>query len=130
MKITKKKGYLTASGVILLLVGAYISLSPTKYLGQFGIGATGNINFYSDLRSMGGSLLVFGLVALVGVFRKRIEESALFISTTVFAAYGIFRTAAIVMDGMPGGLILGAFAIEILFALMGLVIMSASEKKL
>lgn len=130
MKITKKKSYLAASGVILLLVGAYISLSPTEYLGQFGVGATGNINFYSDLRSMGGSLLAFGLVALVGALRKRFEESAILMSTIVFAAYGAFRITAIAMDGVPGGAILGAAAIEIVFALMGLALIGSSQKKL
>ena len=130
MKITKKKAYLAASGAILLLIGAYISLSPAEYLGQFGVGATGNVNFYSDLRSMGGSLLVFGLVALAGAFKKHIEGSAILMSTIVFAAYGVFRITAIAMDGMPGGAILGAAAIEIVFALMGLALMSSSQKKL
>ncbi|MCJ8278138.1 MAG: DUF4345 domain-containing protein [Bdellovibrionales bacterium] len=130
MKLTKKKGYLAASGVILIAIGTYISLSPAEYLGQFGMGVTDNINFYSDLRSMVGSLLVFGLVAMTGAFRKRFEESATLMSTIVFVAYGIFRITAIAIDGIPGGVILGATAIEIVFALIGLALISSSQKAL
>ena len=130
MKITKKKGYLAILGIILLLIGAYISMSPAEYLQQFGLGAHGNINFYSDLRSMGGSLLIFGLVALAGVFKKAFEDSAILMSTIVFAAYGFFRIAAIAIDGVPSGAILGAAAIEIVLALMGLSLIGSSKEKL
>lgn len=76
MIVTKQKTYLIASGAILTLAGSYISLSPAEYLNQFGITSGMNVNFYSDFRSMGGSLLVFGLLAIAGGFKKHLQAAA------------------------------------------------------
>lgn len=129
MKITKKKTYLTLSGLTLGTVGSYISFEPIAYLEQFGISVAQNVNFYSDLRSMGGSLLIFGLIALAGSLNKRFEDAAVMTSVSIFAAYGLFRIAAVLMDGVPGSAILGAAAIEIIFALIGLKFLSNQNKK-
>jgi len=129
MNITKNKIYLSVSGTLLLVVGGYISLNPTEYLSQFGIIGITNISFYSDLRAMGGSLCVFGLIAIAGCIRQRLEKSALFTSTAVFTAYSLFRVMAIALDGMPGNAILTAAFIEIAFALTGFALIFASQFK-
>jgi len=129
MNIPKNKTYLAVSGVLLLVVGGYISLNPTEYLGQFGMNDVINISFYSDLRAMGGSLFVFGLIAIAGCIRQHLEKSALFTSTAIFSAYSFFRVMAIALDGMPGDAILTAAFIEIAFALMGCALMFASQFK-
>lgn len=119
MKITKKKTYLTLSGLILLAVGSYISFGTMAYLDHFGISIPKNISFYSDLRSMGGSLFIFGLIAIIGSFNKKFEDAAIITSVSVFSSYGIFRIAAISMDGFPSSIILTATFVEIIFALIG-----------
>lgn len=129
MKITKKKTYLALSGLTLAAVGSYISFEPVAYLNQFEISVPENVNFYSDLRSMGGSLLIFGLIALVGSLSKRIEDAAIMTSVSIFAAYGLFRLAAISIDGIPSNAILGAATIEIVFALIGFGFLSTQNKK-
>jgi len=129
MNITKNKTYLAVSGALLLVVGGYISLNPTEYLSQFGITGVTNISFYSDLRAMGGSMFVFGLIAIAGCIRQHLEKSALFTSTAIFSAYSFFRVMGIALDGMPGDAILTAAFIEIAFALMGCALMFASQFK-
>ncbi|MBK24555.1 MAG: hypothetical protein CME70_11225 [Halobacteriovorax sp.] len=129
MKVTKKKAYLLLSGIILMLVGGYISISPNSYLNQFGLRVDSNINFFSDLRSMGGCLFIFGLIALAGSIIKRIEDAAIMASLAVFGSYSIFRIAAIVLDGIPGTAILGAIGIEIIFAILGLALLITNPKQ-
>lgn len=129
MKITKKKAYLSLSGLILILVGGYISLGPDAYLEQFGVSVKNNANFFSDLRSMGGSLFIFGLIALSGSVIKRIEDLALMVSVTVFGSYSIFRIVAIALDGMPSLGILAAAGIEIVFAIFGFALLTTNIKR-
>ena len=130
MAFNKQNIYLINSGLVLALVGSYISLSPNEYLNQFGISPVPNASFYSDLRSMGGSLLIFGLVAIAGSLNKQLQISALFTTTLVFSAYSFFRLTAFVIDGTPSVAIIAATAIEIVFAFAGVALLAKYPKQL
>lgn len=122
MNITKQKIFLIVSGAILALVGGYICLNPSDYLDQFGLTSGSNVNFYSDLRAMGGSLLIFGLFAIAASFKR------LLITTLVYAAYGLFRLVAVALDGTPGIAILAAATIEIVIAFIGLALVAKPQQ--
>jgi hypothetical protein len=119
MKKYGVKAYLTLSGLVLGAVGGFISLTPITYLDHFKIYVSQNISFISDLRSMGGNLIIFGFLALLGSFNKRFEKTATLTTFIVFASYAIFRILAILFDGLPNNTILVAAIIEIIFALIG-----------
>jgi len=123
MKITKQKIYLTFAGVILSLVGAYISLAPSDYLNQFGLANQSSLELFSELRGMGGNLLVFGLFVLLGAFYQKIESTAIVISALVFSSFSVFRVIGIVVDGIPGEGILFALIIEMTFAFLAIIIL-------
>ena len=119
MQTYKYTIYLALAGIVLLTIGSYISFAPADYLTQFGMQNTGNTNFYSDLRAMGGSLAVFGFVSIWGALQKSAQKMALFTSAIVFSAYALFRFIAFMLDGTPGTVILGAAIIELVFAVIG-----------
>ena len=119
MKSRSIISYLLLSGLILITIGAYISLTPTAYLAQFDLEVVDSTNFYSDLRAMGGCLVVFGLLALWGVFHLPVRPFSLLTTSIIFSTYVVFRIVAFIMDGFPGSMILLATAIEIVFAATG-----------
>jgi len=129
MKVSNTKVYLAISGGLLLVIGLFISFNTAAYLEQFSVATGTNINFFSELRSMGGSLLVFGMVALVGCINKNFEGTALFTTSLIFATYSVFRITAIAIDGVPGNSILIAALIEIVFGLIGASLLKNRKSK-
>lgn len=119
MKCKTIQIYLFISGLILITVGSYISFTPLDYMNQFGIQVSGNTSLLSDLRAMGGSLIVFGLIALWGNFHKPAQLTSLLVSSVVYSAYAIFRLIAFTMDGTPETLIILASVIELTLAISG-----------
>ena len=101
------------------MIGAYISLTPTAYLAQFDLEIVGSTNFYSDLRAMGGCLVVFGGLAIWGAFHLPARPLSMFTTNIIFSTYVVFRIFAFVMDGFPSSMILLATAIEVVFAVTG-----------
>lgn len=118
MIFNKRKTYLFFAGFILLLVGFYIGLMPAEYLSQFFKNSEFNIEVLSEMRGMGGSLLVFGFFILTGAFFKQIENTTLIVAALIFASFSVFRIIGIFIDGVPAQSIFVALFIELLFALM------------
>ncbi|MBE1299288.1 MAG: DUF4345 domain-containing protein [Alteromonadaceae bacterium] len=120
MLLNTRKIYLFLAGSILSLVGLYIGLMPTDYLSQFFIETDINVAVLSEMRGMGGNLLVFGIFILGGAFLKRLERVTMIISCLIFASFSLFRALGIILDGMPGQSILLALIIEVIFALLAI----------
>ena len=118
MKLNKQTIYLFLAGTALLLVGAFIALSPDTYLNQFNVAIDGShSDFLSEIRGLGGCLLVFALYILSSLLRERRQTTALTLSSLVFSAFVVFRLIGAFVDGIPGQGILVALTIEIFFAL-------------
>lgn len=128
MKLNKITIYLFLASLTLLLVGSYIALFPGNYLQQFGVnvGAVQN-DFLSELRGMGGGLLVFSLYILISLFRQESRETALILSSLVFSAFVVFRTIGIFIDGVPGQGIFIALSIEVILALGAITLICAKR---
>lgn len=122
MKISKQKIYLVVAGILLSVIGAYISFVPLAYLGQFAIVQSPPVEFLSELRGMGGSLLVLGLFVLFGGFNDKFQSTAMLVSVLIFTAFSIFRVIGVFSDGMPSEGIVIALIIEIGFALLALAL--------
>lgn len=128
MKLNKISLYLFFAGLILSLVGSFIALSPSAYLQQFGVSINGNQNsFFSELRGMGGGLLVFGIYILSSLLKVANQETALVLSSLVFSAFAIFRSLGILTDGMPAYAILIALSIEFIFAIGGVTLLRSKR---
>ena len=118
MGITKSKLYLFIAGLILVLVGFYIGILPGDYLIQLFGDNEFSLDSLSEMRGMGGSLLVIGLFVFSAAFIKRIESPALVISVLIYGSFSVFRLLGMLIDGQPSSSILFAFSIELLMALL------------
>ncbi|GAB5500101.1 MAG: hypothetical protein PsegKO_24120 [Pseudohongiellaceae bacterium] len=118
-----RKTFLILAGFVLVVIGSYIGLAPDLYFASFNAGALPPTSFQSELRGMGGGLMVFGVLALFAARVERIELTALTAVTLVFAAFACFRVISLVIDGLPDAAVLLALAIEALFAAVGLYLL-------
>lgn len=124
-----RKIFLILAGFMLVVIGSYISLTPDLYFASFNAGALPATSFQSELRGMGGSLMVFGLLALFSVRVERMELTAITAVTLVFAAFTCFRVISLVIDGLPDVAVFGALAIEAMFAVAGLYLMQLLARR-
>lgn len=111
--------YLFFAGITLGVVGAYIGLTPFEYLSQFDFQSNVSASAKSEMRGMGGTILVCGLFSFLAIFKKEMANSALIICLLVFSSFCIFRCLGIVLDGLPNQGILIALSLEAVFALFG-----------
>jgi len=116
------KIYVFLAGITLVLIGAYISLTPFQYLSQFDLTNEISVELMSEMRGMGGALLVFGIFAFMATFVEQIAKTALTISILIFTSFFMFRCIGVVIDGVPSHAILIALGIEMLFAICGILI--------
>ncbi|MEP1447976.1 MAG: DUF4345 domain-containing protein [Paraglaciecola sp.] len=111
--------YLFFAGITLTVVGAYIGLTPSEYLSQLNFQTNISAAAMSEMRGMGGTLLVCGLFSFMTIFKKQMASSALIICLLVFSSFSIFRCLGIVVDGLPNQGILIALSLEAVFAFLG-----------
>ncbi len=135
MKTKLNTSYLVFAGLVMIVVGAYISITPFDYwvslngeramAGGAGLHQTEtlSLNMLSDLRGMGGMLLVFGIYSLISVFRPSMRQSALLISSLIYGTFFIFRTLGFVLDGLPDVAVRMAYGVELALAAIGLTLL-------
>jgi hypothetical protein len=90
------------SGVIAVLIGAAIVLDPVAFHATSGIHlGAGDAALLNEMRAAGGPILAVGLLALTGLFVRRLRMLALTASAIFYSAYGVARLASLMMDGVP-----------------------------
>jgi len=120
MKDICTKSYLFIAGLVMLLVGTYIAITTLDYMTAIAPDNRGvSINLLSDLRGMGGMLLVLGAYVLTSAFRPAWRQPALIVATAVYASFVVFRSLGVVLDGLPETSILTAYCIETVLAVLG-----------
>ena len=120
MRVYAEKLYLSRAGFTLVLVGSVIALTPTRYFQSFYPDLMPSISYLSELRGMGGGLLVFGLLACCALGDRRVADTAINATALIFAAFAAFRMIGIASDGLPQTAILAAMLIELTLASAGL----------
>ena len=106
------------SGLLLLIIGSAILFAPIAFSARNGIDLGGNINLLNDTRAAGASLLVSGLVILLGAFIQKLTYTSVIIAIIAYLSYAIGRLISILMDGMPTEGIIKATVVEIVIGLV------------
>lgn len=123
MKAIFTKTYLFIAGLVMTLVGTYIAINTTEYMGaMLPSNTVPSVNMLSDLRGMGGMLLVLGIYVFISTFRKAWWQSALMVATAVYASFLIFRSLSLALDGLPEMTIIIAYFIEAALATLGILL--------
>ncbi len=93
---------LFVSGVIAVLIGAAIVLDPAGFHATSGIHlGAGDPALLNEMRAAGGPVLAVGLLALTGLFIRRLQMLALTASAVFYTGYGVARLASLMVDGIP-----------------------------
>ncbi len=128
MKNLLTKSYLLIAGFLMVMVGVYIAITTAAYVTTMTTQDTAlSINMLSDLRGMGGMLLIVGTYVLASAFRRSWQQPALVLSVGVYATFVAFRSLGIFLDGLPGMEILIAYSIELVMAVLGILLGSGQS---
>ena len=116
-----EKIVLCIAGLTAMAVGGFILAAPHTFYGSYDITLGDNPSLLSELRAPAAGLTAFGGLMLVGIWRKEMSQIAIVAALTVFLAFPAGRLIGLAVDGMPSSGIIGALAVEVAIAALGLV---------
>lgn len=116
------KAILIISGLIVMAVGASLLLTPVAMYQSVDTDISGMTNLLSDLRATGSSLLILGILIVLGAFIPRLTYTATLVACILFLSYGTARIYSIVVDGMPAELLVQVTILELV---VGVVCLAA-----
>lgn len=104
------------SGLTALAIGAAILTAPHAFYASYGITLGQDPSLLSELRAPGAGLAGFGLVMLLGLWRRAVLPASVAAALVVFIAFPAGRLVGLASDGMPSGSVLGALFVELVIA--------------
>jgi len=114
------KGILIFLGLFLIAGGSFRLIDPVSSFESLGMILDGTIGPLSEARGTGGVLLGFGLLILLGAFKKKLTYTSTLAAIVLFFGFGIGRIIGVAFDGIPGdGLLIGIIT-EFVFGLLAL----------
>ena len=116
------KVFLVVSGAIGIVVGGALLFVPVAFEASAGINIEGNINLLSEVRAPGGTLLVAGILILLGAFISKLTYTSVMLSSLFYLSYGFSRVFSMLIDGIPGESLITATIAEIVIGLISLLI--------
>ncbi len=122
-----KRGALTASGVILGLIGGALTFAPKAFLETSHVFIDRDPGLMSELTAPSGILIITGALMILGAFKLRFANIALLIGAIVYGSYGLGRLVSMGLHGLPSESLITATVIEIAVAVVLLALrLSAS----
>lgn len=132
--------FLFVSGLVMIAVGFYIGLLPNSYFAAINmktvsmeniseLNTTISPNVLSDLRGMGGMLLIFGVIVFLSTFFRSWQHTSMIVATTVYVSFVLFRLLGFIIDGLPAFQIMLAFYTEMALAVAGIIIILLNKRK-
>ena len=115
-------GYLVLSGILLLVIGVSILVVPDAFFAGSGIVIGDDPSLRSEIRALGGLLAAAALIIINSTFKRSLRVAGMGLSILVYGSFGLARLLGILFDGMPSAGIIGATAIELIFAAVGMVL--------
>jgi hypothetical protein len=107
---------LGVSGLTALSIGGFIVLLPHAFYAGYGIAPGQDTSLLSELRASGAGLAAFGILMLLGIWRRALLSVSIFVALTVFLAFPAGRLVGLAVDGMPSGSVIAALVVEIAIA--------------
>ena len=119
--IKTQNALLLVSVSLLILIGAFITLSPVEFYASNSIEVGANVNLLNELKAPAGFLLVAGLFIVGAIFSSRLANPALWLATLIYLSYAVARLLSTVVDGLPAA---GLVTAGVLEAVIGLLCLS------
>lgn len=117
------KATLLSAAMGMGMIGVGYSVSPQFMFGLYGIQLE-SINELNMVRAAYGGLFIgFAALFALGFVRSSITQPALLALLTFMAGFAMGRMASIIMDGLPDILIMGLFALEVVYAALAIYLL-------
>ena len=117
------------SGVTAVPIGAGIVLDPVGFHATAGIHlGAGDSALLNEMRAAGGPILAMGLLALAGLFARRLRTLALTASAFFYTGYGLARFASLMVDGVPDMLMVWITLLELVIGAACFMAAASSER--
>lgn len=107
---------LGVSGLTALSIGGFIVTMPYAFYASYGIALGPDASLLSELRAPGAGLAAFGILMLLGIWRRALLPVSIAVALTVFVAFPAGRLVGLALDGMPSGGVIAALAFEVAIA--------------
>lgn len=96
---------------------------PHFFYAANGIALGEDPSLLSEVRASGGLLAGSGLLILLGAVRVSLRGLATTLVVLVYGSFGLSRLLGLTLDGLPSSGVIGAIAIELVVAAIGLVVL-------
>ena len=107
------RAVLGITALVLVGVGIAATFATATFYGGYNIALAGSIELTSELRALGGVLLLAGLLIGAGVVRIRWAFPAAIVAATVMLGLALGRVGSAIVDGMPATSVIAAGVIEL-----------------
>lgn len=113
---------LVVSGITGIGIGGALLFAPVAFEASAGIQLEQNNNLLSELRAPGGTLLVAGVLIMLGAFNSRMTFNSTLLSSLFYLSYGASRVFSMLIDGMPNESLVIATIVEIVIGSLSLFV--------
>lgn len=116
------KALLFVLGITGVGIGGALLFVPVAFEASAGIHLEQDVNLLSELRAPGGTLLITGILIMLGAFNPRMAFISILLSTLFYLSYGASRVFSILVDGIPNDSLVIATIIEIVIGSLSLFV--------
>ena len=96
------KGILILIGINLVVLGLWRLLNPIGFFDFSGLLLSADAGLLNEARGTGGAIIGFGLLILLGAFKKKLAFTSTIVAIILLFGFGIARIISVVIDGNPG----------------------------
>ena len=122
------KAVLLVAGVTALYIGASILVSPAGFYAAYDIPLAGNTSLVNELRASGGSVVMLGVLTLLGLWFTRLTFASTLLAATMYLAYGASRLLSLGLDGQPDNGLVFAMLAELVLGAASLAALVAARR--
>ena len=119
--------FLLVTAIGLTPIALSYGLVPQKSLSYLFDVSVSNINGSHIFRAIMG--LYLGLLSfwIVGAFRVQLRQAALYSLVVFMLGLVLGRVLSLAVDGMPSWLLIGYLGLELIFGILGLILLKKSD---
>lgn len=107
------RGLLLVSGLVAMGIATMILFAAETFYAGYGIALHSDADLANELKAPAGTLLLAGLLMLVGAIRPKFTVMSLTAATAVYLSYGLSRCLSMAVDGVPNSELVVAGVFEL-----------------
>jgi len=89
-------------GINLTVLGFWRLIDPISFFEMSGLILNNSPGLLNEARGLGGAIIGFGILILLGAFKKNLTFTSTIVAMVLFFGFGIARLISFAIDGNPG----------------------------